>query len=88
MDNFYFYRDSNQNEVDLIIDNLLTVDAVEIKSSETFNNNLIKGLNYIRTIMPEKIRNTYLCFAGQQEIHYQDHQLVNFRNISELLSTN
>ena len=87
MDNFFFYRDSNQNEVDLIIDNLLTIDAVEIKSSETFNNSMIKGLKYIRRILPEKTRNTYLCYAGQQELHYQDHQLVNFRNISELLSS-
>ena len=86
LDNFFFYRDSNQNEVDLIIDNLLTIDAVEIKSSETFNNNLLKGLKYIRRVLPEKTRNTYLCYAGQQEIDYQDHQLVNFRNISYHLS--
>lgn len=69
----------------LIIDNLLTVDAVEIKSSETFNNNLLKGLKYIRKVMPENIQLTYLCYAGLQEMHYQDHQLVNFRNISGLL---
>ncbi|MCK5135345.1 MAG: ATP-binding protein [Bacteroidales bacterium] len=87
MDNFFFYRDSNQNEVDLIIDNLLTVDAVEIKSSETFNNNLLKGLKYIRKVFQEKTRKTYLCYAGLQEMHYQDHQLVNFRNISGVLNS-
>ncbi|MEN8157257.1 MAG: ATP-binding protein [Bacteroidota bacterium] len=87
MDNFFFYRDSNQNEVDLIIDNLLTIDAVEIKSSETFSNNLLRGLKYIRKVLPLKTRQTYLCYAGMQEMHYQDHQIVNFRHISELLNS-
>jgi predicted AAA+ superfamily ATPase len=85
MDNFFFYRDSNQNEVDLVIDNLLTLEAVEIKSSETFNTSLLKGLDHIRKIFQEKIRNSYLCYAGQQEIPYKDHQIVHFKNISGLL---
>jgi len=67
LDNFFFYRDSNQNEADLIIDNLL------------------KGLNYIQKILPSKIRHTYLCYAGMQEMPFQDHQLVNYRNISQHL---
>ncbi len=87
MDNFFFYRDSNQNEVDLIIDDQLTVDAVEIKSSETFNINLIKGLKYFRKVFPEKAGKTYLCYAGLQEISCQDHQLINFRNVSRQLSS-
>ena len=82
MDNFFFYRDSNQNEVDMIFDNLLTIDVLEIKSSETFSNGLLKGLNYIRKTLPGKVKNTYLCYAGLKEMEYQDHQLVNFRNIS------
>lgn len=86
MDNFFFYLDSNQNEVDLVIDNLLSVDAVEIKSSETFNNNLLKGLNYFRKVLHEKARKTFLCYAGTQEMPYQEHQLVHFRNISRQLN--
>ena len=61
MDNFFFYRDSNQNEMDLVIDDMLTVDAVQIKSSETFNDSLLKGLKHIQKVLPEKIRKTYLC---------------------------
>jgi predicted AAA+ superfamily ATPase len=86
MDNFFFYRDSNQNEVDLIIDDLLTIDAVEIKSSETFNKGLLKGLNYIRNLFPDKTKQTYLCYAGLQEMQIMNHQLVNFKNISNLLT--
>jgi predicted AAA+ superfamily ATPase len=87
MNNFFFYRDSNQNEVDLIIDNMLNIDAVEIKSTETFSNNLLQGLKYIRKILPEKTRYTYLCYAGRKEMQYQDHQLVNFRNIADIINS-
>lgn len=34
LDNYFFYRDSNQNEVDLILDHTLNIDAIEIKSSK------------------------------------------------------
>jgi len=86
MDNFFFYRDSNQNEVDLVIDDLQTLDVLEIKSSETFNTNLLKGLNHIRKVLPEKIRKSFLCYAGQQELPFKEHQLVHYSKVSELLN--
>ncbi len=85
-DNFFFYRDSNQNEIDLILDNILTIDAIEIKSSETFSNSLLKSLKYIRKILPEKTKRTILCYAGKRELEYLEHELVNFRNISSILN--
>ena len=86
IDNFYFYRDSNQNEVDLVIDDLQTLDAVEIKSSETFNTSLLKGLIHIRKVLPEIIRKTFLCSAAEQEMTFQEHQLIHFMNISKTLN--
>ncbi len=85
MDNQFFYRDSNQNEVDLILDNAIKIDAVEIKSSKTINKNLLKGISYIRKILPKKVGRTILCYAGEPEMEFLDHRLVNFRNISEML---
>ena len=86
-DNFYFYRDSNQNEVDMIIDDIMSLDAVEIKSSETFSTHFLNGLNHVKKVLPEKIRKTFLCYAGQQEMQYLNHQLINFRNISGKLNS-
>lgn len=86
MDNFFFYRDSNQNEVDLVIDDLQTLDVVEIKSSETFNTGLLKGLNHIRKVLPEKVRKSFLCYAGQQELPFKEHQLVHYSKISGVLN--
>jgi hypothetical protein len=86
MDNFFFYRDSNQNEIDLVIDDLQTLDAVEIKSSETFSKNLLKGLDHFRKVFPEKARKTILCSAARHEMSFKEHQLVHFRNISEIIN--
>ena len=86
MDNFFFYRDSNQNELDLVIDDLQTLDAVEIKSSETFSSSLLKGLNHIRKVLPGKVRNSFLCYAGQQELTFKEHQLVHYSKITGLLN--
>jgi predicted AAA+ superfamily ATPase len=80
-DRFYFYRDSNHNEVDLIVDYVTSIDAYEIKSSETFHPSLLKGLNYIRKIFSKKTAKTVLCYAGKQELKYQDHKLIHFSAI-------
>ena len=82
--NFYFYRDSNQNEIDLIIDRIVDMDAIEIKSSRTFNKSLLKGLDYIRKVFPDKVRNSYLCYSGNVEQDYRSHKLINFRNLVEV----
>lgn len=81
----YFYRDSNQNEVDLLLDSGSSIDAIEIKSSETFDQSFQKGLNYIRQIMPDKIRNTTICYSGQIELQSGENRLVNFKNLPALL---
>ena len=85
MDNFFFYRDSNQNEVDLLLDNVISYDVIEIKSSETFNTSLVKGLNYFRQLFPGKTRNSILCYVGKNEMNYLEHKLINYKNISELI---
>lgn len=79
----YFYRDSNGNEVDLILDYLTHYDGIEIKSSQTFDKSFFKGLNHIRGILPEKIRNTMVCYAGETEQNAGINQLVNFKNITD-----
>jgi uncharacterized protein len=83
----YFYRESNLNEVDLLLDYGIYIDAIEIKSSETFDKSFLKGLNHIRKILPGKIRNTTICYAGQNESTINEHKLACFRNLSKYISS-
>jgi predicted AAA+ superfamily ATPase len=43
-DNLYFYRDNNGCEVDLLLENGNSLDAIEIKSSMTFSPDFLKNL--------------------------------------------
>ncbi|MEI6139685.1 MAG: ATP-binding protein [Mariniphaga sp.] len=78
----YHYRDSNNNEVDLILDYTTHVDAIEIKSSKTFDKSFLKGLKHIREVLPDKIRNTIVCYSGEMEQTLGDNKLVNYKNIT------
>jgi hypothetical protein len=46
----YFFRDSNNNEIDLILDHGLNVIPIEIKSGQTINSEFFKGLDYWRKL--------------------------------------
>ena len=78
----YHYRDSNGNEVDLILDYSIHLDAIEIKSAATFDKGFLKGLNHIRQLLPEKIRNTTVCYSGETEQMIGKHKLVNYKNVT------
>lgn len=53
-ENIYFYRDSNQKEVDLIIENSLTQIPIEIKSSSTYAQDFSKGIKYWKGLPHQK----------------------------------
>jgi len=65
MANLYFYRDSNQNEIDLIIDNGSDLVAIEIKSSSTYSNSHFNNINKLRKLM-NKITKSYLVYSGKK----------------------
>ncbi len=45
--NYYFWRDSNGNEIDLIIERGLKIQCIEMKASQTVKSEYIKSLHYI-----------------------------------------
>lgn len=49
-DNIYYFRESNGNEVDVIIDTGSGPIAIEIKSGQTVNQSMFKNLKYFSTI--------------------------------------
>ncbi len=44
---YYFWRDSNGNEIDLIIERGLKIQCVEMKASQTVKSNFLKSLHYL-----------------------------------------
>jgi predicted AAA+ superfamily ATPase len=62
---FHFFRDSNENEVDLLMVEGREIRAVEIKSCATFHKGLLKGISRIKKLIDPKFLKTFLVYNGQ-----------------------
>ena len=83
--NLYFYRDSNHNEVDILFKHSHKLVPIEIKSSSTFNTEFLKGLKYIKKILPNKINNGFLIYAGKVEQSIQVYRIINYKKAGKIL---
>lgn len=80
----YFYRDSNGNEVDLLIKRGSKFDCLEIKSSQTFHPDFIKGLENFNRSFPELSGDQMVVYAGDEIGSYQDVSFTNYRNLTSV----
>ncbi len=67
----FFWRDSNANEVDLIISKGSELLPVGIKSSQTFNDNLIKELNFWRSLTGNPDHPGVLIYGGDKFLEFK-----------------
>ncbi len=81
---FYFYRDSNGNEVDLLIPDGNNFIPMEIKSTGTFHANLLKSNNYINKVYPDRIKDSYLIYSGEIEQEVKGISIINYKNLHKL----
>lgn len=72
----YYFRDSNGNEIDLILDHGSKVVPIEIKSGQTINNDFFKGLEYWRKLTGTANSPAALIYGGDSS--------TQFKNISVL----
>ncbi len=63
---FYFWRDSHGNEVDLVIPVANMLDIFEIKASETITSQQFKGLDYLQQIAQSAVANKTLIYGGNE----------------------
>jgi len=82
--NLYFYRDSNQNEIDLLIDNGAELTVVEIKSSSTYSSAQFKNINKVSKVI-KKITEEYLVFTGEKKIFSNNRLAIGFEQIKSML---
>ncbi len=82
-DNVYYFRDYQGHEVDLLIEHSLSADAIEIKSSATFQENFLKGLKYFEKIYTGTVLKS-LIYGGEETYKYKDTTILNWKNISGL----
>lgn len=82
--NLYFYRDNHGNEVDILQESGYQLNLFEIKSGQTFTSHYLKGLDYLRKLIPDRISGSNLIYSGDQEMTINGHDIFNYRNISSI----
>ena len=75
--NLYFFRDSNQNEIDLIYKHENQMQAIEIKSAMTYHPSLTKNLHKSESFLPES--KGHLIYNGESRKH-KGIQLLHFKD--------
>ena len=82
----YFWRDSNGNEIDLLLDKGSTIDIFEIKSSRGYRSEFTKGLEYWDQLDKDLSGSKFLVYGGDSEMKTKGTQLVNWMNINKFLT--
>ena len=81
----YFYRDSNQNEVDILLKQEGEITAIEVKSSMTYHPSFEKDLRQISEWIETPIAKRAIVYAGDFENSEGSIQLLNYRHLEGLL---
>ncbi len=81
---FYFFRDNHGNEVDVIYKTGNYLIPIEIKSSETFSEKLLKGVKYFQSLVSKRSPRGYLVYAGENEYEIGNIRVINYRNIGSI----
>jgi uncharacterized protein len=78
---FYYWRDSNGNEVDLMVSNGNGFDIVEIKATKTITNTLFKGLDHLANVADDTIKRKVLVYGGEDSHTRTNYQIWSWKDI-------
>jgi uncharacterized protein len=83
LSNLYFFRDSNKNEVDCILEDI-ELKAIEIKSAKSFSNSFIDGLKTFSRFSEMKKRNGIVVYGGKESFSFKDFKIISWRNLERI----
>jgi len=78
---FYYWRDSNGNEVDLLVSNGNGFDIVEIKATKTITTALFKGLDNLAKVGDDSIKRKILVYGGADSQTRTNYQVWSWKDI-------
>ena len=84
--NAWFWRDSKGHEIDLLLEHAGQATAVEIKSTETLNPELFRGLRYFQSLSGTPEDNLLLVHGGPRTQSRKHGQALSWKQLNELAS--
>jgi len=83
--NLYFFRDNHKNEVDLLYKKAHELIPIEIKSAKSFDRTFLKGLNFIRKLIADRVPTGYLIYAGSMSYDIDGFHLLNYKSAHQIV---
>ena len=85
---FYFWRENNGLEIDLIIDHIQKIKSIEIKSARTTGKSLFKNLVSFNKITGDKLHiQSFLVYGGEQKENRTAANILPWNNLGELVDS-
>ena len=84
----YFYRDSNQNEVDILLKEEGEITAIEVKSSMTYHTSFEDDISQLSDWIKTPVVNKIIVYTGDFENTASDIKILNYRHLQEHLPQN
>lgn len=81
----FFYRDSNQNEVDILLKQEGEITAIEVKSSSTYTAEFEKSLKKIQDYVKTPVARKIVVYSGDFENTAGDIKIINYQNLSSVI---
>ena len=81
----YFFKDSNHNEINLLIHSRQFLYAFEIKSTSTYNSSLSSRLNKIKNLHAQ-IKSAHIIYNGESKKFSNNTGLIHFKDINKFIS--
>jgi len=83
LSNLWFYRDSNKNEIDCIVEGI-DPKAIEIKSSRTFSNSFVDGMKVFVKDSGVKNENCFVVYGGDDHFTFKNFNITSWRDLPSI----
>ena len=80
----YFWRDSNQNEVDLLTENAGQLKAIEIKAGKTMDQKYLSGLKKFASISGLPTKELFCIYGGNQTMYGENGSFVSWKDAFQI----
>lgn len=81
----YFYRDSHQNEVDILLKEEGEITAIEVKSSMTYHTSFEDSISKLSEWIKTPVVNKLIVYTGDFENTSSDIKLLNYKHLQAFL---
>ncbi len=85
MNGVYFYRDSNQNEVDILLKEEGEITAIEVKSSMTYHSSFEDSIKRLSEWIKTPVTNKIIVYIGDFENTASNIKIINYRHLQAQL---